>query len=76
MATPGNPIKIAFHRAGVLLAAIPALMALGRLNSTDAGAQHDAILVALLGCGGAYLLTFVIGSIVARFTANDTRPPR
>lgn len=58
-------MKIAFHRIGVVLAAIPALMALGRLNSPDGSAHREAALIALFGCGGVYLLAMAIGWIVA-----------
>lgn len=64
-------MKTAFHRIGVVLTAIPALMALGRLNASDEGSHRDAALIALVGCGGVYLLAVAIGWIVARLAGHN-----
>jgi hypothetical protein len=66
-------MKAAFHRIGIVLAAIPALMALGRFNATDESAHRDAVLIVLVGCGGIYLLATAIGWIVASLTGHNER---
>ena len=64
-------MKAAFHRIGIVLAAIPALMALGRFNATDESAHRDAVLIVLVGCVGGYLLVVAIGRIVASFAGRS-----